>query len=1169
MKHIKNYYTIFIFLFFSILNLNAAKNNDLDQFCKQFASLVKYNEENVRNGCSEKNNYIFIYEPGKVFNPADLTTSDWIFEDPNQVFLSGSLSTYYHNELNTYNTRPTLESPPQVYQHYVMVYKLDAPIRSLYAEYVMQPVTTRVDLVFKDLSNNYSPPLIYTDEDWYNAQHNVLSETLRLGFKKYDIFTNAPNHHYYITFASVENSISPQFSNASSPAKTSNLKVNSKVKVIGWSWENDVEFFTTRLAAFRSFQEKYYPGTGLTLIAQRIKAFIHFFNHELVPGAPCEDILLSLTTVDARNWMQTKCSLIANYQHSEALKEFIWKSAEFIDYYTYLNQEHGSTNDLTTTIYKINDLIAAFIATGSAEYSPFLVQRWNQESDKTAFIRFYYKAFFDLDQQSIQSLKDDLKAYVDLINNNHNWWNFLIPNGNPYSTGISKYQIKRFNVELGWDELNRIFETVANGAYSTSELYSFFTYLKSINNIEVFLWNKVFNGTGGGSIIYKSISSSEISENLANFVIKATISQPDQVLDNNTNVVVWDISSKYTLPGLSSANYILDKNYFWQSNYTVGGLKVQYCTNYEADFSSCEPDDVWNCVQTVCTTNEWFTPVSNKGFFDIVYLIKVRDPLYIEGTPPIEQWQDGYPRPLFVVAQKIKDDRENELFSNFTMVLQLAATAYSGGIYATATAPLQRLVAGIFFYNAVASFYVFSPSFEPDMKALFGDNTGEDIASFITGVNVTLGAFELAGVNGIIKITVPNQYKIIAFSRMMDEAVASTGMPGIQASRLQKAAKIMKGELFFKNPSGATNAIDDIYYGLYSQNLQAAVRNSAKLRDYIRRCRFQNLFANVENTIAAWPQAKINKFVQVLDNNPAVLDYLGGITGPGQTISAIEKTNRLTAWSDLYNANKLFAIGNKNAIEGFETLNASNKAKALLLTDNASTQRLTTFLEDVNTNPTFKNLLNDNSEIAFIDGMVGHHTGYTVNQYNTIVEELKNLFTPGSGSIAFARASHWIDYSSNTAGYLNRMQKGVDFNNAVKASCESLNSSIRQQIATKLGLANLNDYQMVSEVPFNVIGGFMKTDMLFVKIIGGNIVDIIVVENKLSQATSFTIRQNTGFTYIKNATGSVDMNVTYNWDIFVAGQPLSVNKNKCLKLWGDGSGGLSGIDMDIITNIIF
>lgn len=73
--------------------------------------------------------------------------------------------------------------------------------------------------------------------------------------------------------------------------------------------------------------------------------------------------------------------------------------------------------------------------------------------------------------------------------------------------------------------------------------------------------------------------------------------------------------------------------------------------------------------------------------------------------------------------------------------------------------------------------------------------------------------------------------------------------------------------------------------------------------------------------------------------------------------------------------------------------------------------------------------------------------------------------------------------------------------------------------------------------------------------------------DKLSQATSFTIRQNTGFTYIKNATGSVDMNVTYNWDIFVAGQPLSVNKNKCLKLWGDGSGGLSGID--IITNIIF
>lgn len=81
--------------------------------------------------------------------------------------------------------------------------------------------------------------------------------------------------------------------------------------------------------------------------------------------------------------------------------------------------------------------------------------------------------------------------------------------------------------------------------------------------------------------------------------------------------------------------------------------------------------------------------------------------------------------------------------------------------------------------------------------------------------------------------------------------------------------------------------------------------------------------------------------------------------------------------------------------------------------------------------------------------------------------------------------------------------------------------------------------------------------------------DILLVENKIGELTDFTIRQRSGFTTIKNASGNANMTVTYSVGFLNANQVLSINKSKCLKLWGDGTGSINNIEMEIITEFNF
>ena len=94
-------------------------------------------------------------------------------------------------------------------------------------------------------------------------------------------------------------------------------------------------------------------------------------------------------------------------------------------------------------------------------------------------------------------------------------------------------------------------------------------------------------------------------------------------------------------------------------------------------------------------------------------------------------------------------------------------------------------------------------------------------------------------------------------------------------------------------------------------------------------------------------------------------------------------------------------------------------------------------------------------------------------------------------------------------------------------------NKLSEATGNRLSVEELKQYQVFTEVPLivNAEGGFMKADIVLVKIVNRDIKDVIVIENKLSKATEFTKRQTEGFRAIlKN--GSADMKLKYKIDGF-------------------------------------
>ena len=122
---------------------------------------------------------------------------------------------------------------------------------------------------------------------------------------------------------------------------------------------------------------------------------------------------------------------------------------------------------------------------------------------------------------------------------------------------------------------------------------------------------------------------------------------------------------------------------------------------------------------------------------------------------------------------------------------------------------------------------------------------------------------------------------------------------------------------------------------------------------------------------------------------------------------------------------------------------------------------------------------------------------------------------------------------------------------------------------------NLSEYQIITELPLETSNGFMKADIVFIKInkTTDKIEDVIIIENKLSKRTAFTERQKEGFGAILNGQkqitikygvkkGKTDINNYLN-----ASDKISISKDRIFKISDGGSDNISKVTIEKITSV--
>ena len=117
---------------------------------------------------------------------------------------------------------------------------------------------------------------------------------------------------------------------------------------------------------------------------------------------------------------------------------------------------------------------------------------------------------------------------------------------------------------------------------------------------------------------------------------------------------------------------------------------------------------------------------------------------------------------------------------------------------------------------------------------------------------------------------------------------------------------------------------------------------------------------------------------------------------------------------------------------------------------------------------------------------------------------------------------------------------------------------------------NLSEYQIITELPLETSNGFMKADIVFIKInkTTDKIEDVIIIENKLSQSTAFTARQKEGFGAILQ-NGQHTMNVKYsrpNFDIN-KNDKLIISKDNIYRIYDQVKDNINNVNIEKITKI--
>jgi hypothetical protein len=153
--------------------------------------------------------------------------------------------------------------------------------------------------------------------------------------------------------------------------------------------------------------------------------------------------------------------------------------------------------------------------------------------------------------------------------------------------------------------------------------------------------------------------------------------------------------------------------------------------------------------------------------------------------------------------------------------------------------------------------------------------------------------------------------------------------------------------------------------------------------------------------------------------------------------------------------------------------------------------------------------------------------------------------------------------------FSNKVLKALD---GTEPAAAFVKQALETTIAASMGIPSfsLTGYTLVKELSMTTPGGHMRADICFVKVdpITKQIVDIVIVENKLNTSTEYTTRQKEGWNKIKT-TQSMNLKFAKEIDgtVFNAGTSFAVAKAKCVKIADHGQPSLNNLIVEHIPNV--
>jgi hypothetical protein len=244
----------------------------------------------------------------------------------------------------------------------------------------------------------------------------------------------------------------------------------------------------------------------------------------------------------------------------------------------------------------------------------------------------------------------------------------------------------------------------------------------------------------------------------------------------------------------------------------------------------------------------------------------------------------------------------------------------------------------------------------------------------------------------------------------------------------------------------------------------------------------------------------------------------------------------------------------------FDDLPAAARTDLEKLTPNT----LKKLLDRLSANPELAATVKTNPQLTRL--WTAHKADYTPAQlaeaedlFSGLVEEL----TDNARNLAIDLAEE----SNKKARMLSIFDTGKRLGDNIKAAMLAKNTRLFDLLEKQLGIprSELIKYEILSEVPLNTSGGFMKADVMLVRRSAtGEFLDIILIENKLNAGSPFTVRQKEGFGAIIN--GQTNMNVNYTIHGITPEMSIPVSSQKIFKMYDHGTDDILKVDIIKITS---